>query len=496
MNDSISKIQDREKQITQQAHAKSKAKDRHTVFAKPLDFKKDFIAPVYAKEDSEIAFLDGVLIQNFIFGDLSDDERGKLIDAFQKHNAEKGDVIIKQGDVGDYFYIVQSGTVTFFADKKNVGSCGTGAGFGELALLYDGPRAATCKASSSTAVLWKVDQETFRYLLATQAKGQAQDAKNILAKIPLLKNLDRQTQTKFVDCLTTVKYTQGERIVNKGDVGDIFYIVNEGQVKVHDIGMGDSKFVDQIYKQGDWFGERALITGEPRAANCTAVTDVVCFAVDRDTFESRIGSLEIILGHGSKKQFLKSVPIFANSNLLEIEIDQLVDKLLTKKYKKGETLSEKKSAEKDLWIIKEGKLKVTDKGGTTFNLQSGDYFGDNDKAVRVSTHTCVCEEATSCYILTSKDIASVIGTIKRLGAAIAFKPSRWNKDVQLKDLTQHRMLGMGELSWLTLLTIAFQLSLLFPFLLLVALALFVSHSIPNNVGSLLQVHLEGYGWRV
>ena len=45
--------------------------------------------------------------------------------------------IIRQGDIGDYFYVVEQGEIGFYVDGNLVGSCKKGACFGELALLYN-----------------------------------------------------------------------------------------------------------------------------------------------------------------------------------------------------------------------------------------------------------------------------------------------------------------------------------------------------------------------
>jgi CRP-like cAMP-binding protein len=271
----------------------------------------------------------------------------------------------------------------------------------------------------------------------------------VLTKVDLFKELDRQTITKFADVLNTVKFKEGERIVEKGQQGDIFYIINDGQVRVHDIGLGDANYDDQILKKGDWFGERALMTGEPRAANATAMTEVTAFACDRDTFETTIGPLETILGKASKTRFIKSVPIFAKSELLPVEYDRLVTMLKIRKYEKGQKLAEagKVGDNPSLWIVKEGKLMITSKGGDIFFLGSGDYFGD--KAVQadgeyVSNETCIVEEDTVCWRLKKSDIEAVIGDIKRLGKPIPFTPKHFDTSITLKDVKKHRMLGMGK----------------------------------------------------
>ena len=435
------RIMDREQQI------KMHTKNRKAVQGRFLDLEGEFKAPDYPKTSEDAKFLDSALGENFIFGDLETKQRKMLIKAMQQQDVKKGETIIKQGDVGDFFYILEKGTVNFVADGKEVGSCGKGGSFGELALLYDSPRAATCIAAEDST-LWKVDQGTFRHLLARTAKEQEGGIVDVLAKIPLFKDMDRGLVSKFASVLTSVTFSEGEVVVKKGDDGDIFYIISDGQVRVHDIGLGDASYADQVLKAGDWFGERALMTGEPRAANVTAMTETRAFAVDRETFETTIGSLDSILGLESKKRFIRSVPIFAKSELLGIEYEHLVAMVTEKKYTQGTKLTEAgKKADPNLYIVKDGKLMISSAMGSILFLGSGDYYGD--KIVKAaddytSDETCICEEPTTCWVLSRNDIEDVIGDLKRLGKSVPFVPSSLNTDIELKDVKKHRILGMGK----------------------------------------------------
>jgi len=442
-------ITQREGMIHQHAIAqkKSKNKDRAALQGRAMDFDEDFVAPSHPKTEADVEFLDKALGSNFIFSDLSDGERKMLIDAMQKESAAEGDMVIKQGDSGDFFYICQTGKISFVCDGNAVGSMGAGGSFGELALLYDSPRAATCMAGAET-VLWKVDQGTFRHLLARSAKESDSNITDVLTKIDLFKDLDRQTIKKFADVLNSVKYKEGEKIVEKGQKGDVFYIVKSGQVRVHDIGLGDASYDDQIHKAGYWFGERALMTGKPRAATVTAMTEVDVFACERDTFETTIGSLESILGLAARKRFVQSVPIFSKSLLSDAEFNSLTSMLKVRKYEKGQKLAEagKVGDNPSLWIVKEGRLMITGKDGKIFFLESGDYFGD--KAVQaggeyVSKETCIVEENTICWRLKKTDIEAVIGDVKRLGKPIPFTPKTFDSTLTIDDIRKHKMLGMG-----------------------------------------------------
>ena len=266
---------------------------------------KSMHIPAYDKSDEAAKFLTDALTSdsNFLFSSLSPDELRLLIDAMAPHEVAAETVIIKQGDIGDYFYVMEEGRVDFQVDGNSVGNCGRGASFGELALLYDSPRAATCVADTDCK-LWKVDQHTFRYMLAKQQANQNKQISEILVKVPFLSELEDQMLSKIIDALATVHFSAGEYIFKKGDIGDMFYILEKGTAKVHDIGFGDTKFDDIDIESGAYFGERALLTGEPRAAHVTATSDCVCLALSRDSFEATLGPLQALIDRAMTKRVL------------------------------------------------------------------------------------------------------------------------------------------------------------------------------------------------
>lgn len=441
------KIQKREQQI--HLHSQRRSKRRERIAAKKIDVSNHDLDIInFPKTEHEREFLDEALGENFIFSDLNDAERHKLIDAMEKEVVPMGKTIIKQGDVGDFFYIVEDGTVNFFVDGDvdPVGSCSNGESFGELALLYDAPRAATCQAAVKT-ILWKVDQSTFRLLLARQAVSREETLVGWLKKVPLFGTLSDAQIRKFGETLTPVKFSAGERIVNKGDTGDIFYIISEGKVKVHEIGLGDSQGVVQTYTQGDFFGERALLTGEPRAANVTAITDVMTEATDRGTFEKALGPLAGLMDHEMKKRFLKGVPIFDSKKIQDTDLDVLCKLLKEQSFEKGEKLAEEgKPHPQSLWIVKTGEIVVYDNKGRVYHLNSGDYYGDNsirEEAGKPSTQNVECKVNTTCWVITRSEIESVIGDMKKSGILPAFKQSDRKKAITIAEVKKHRILGSG-----------------------------------------------------
>lgn len=71
-----------------------------------------------------------------------------------------GTAVIRQGDLGDRFYVIDAGSFTVEADGRSIAELHEGGYFGEIALLYDEPRNATVRAISDGAV-WALDQEEF-----------------------------------------------------------------------------------------------------------------------------------------------------------------------------------------------------------------------------------------------------------------------------------------------------------------------------------------------
>jgi hypothetical protein len=70
------------------------------------------------------------------------------------------EVVVRQGDVGDNFYVVASGRMRVVHDNEEVAVHGPGAWFGEVALVHDQPRNASVVADEPTQLL-SIDRETF-----------------------------------------------------------------------------------------------------------------------------------------------------------------------------------------------------------------------------------------------------------------------------------------------------------------------------------------------
>jgi len=267
--------------------------------------KKDFTPPVFPKTDEQKKRIKAVLDNSFLFMTLDDKDLQTVIGAMQEVILPPKQRIIEQGDDGDCLYVVESGLVDCYrkinGQDKLVKTCNAGDAFGELALLYNTPRAASVE-SRDQCVLWKLDRETFNAIVKDAASKKRQLYENFLKSVPLLESMDAYERSKISDALKTEMFTEGHVIVRQGDPGDKFYIVEEGRcVALKSFVPGQTPKEVMNYKQGDYFGELALLKNEPRAASIVAQGTVKVAWLDRRSFKRLLGPLEDILKRQAQK---------------------------------------------------------------------------------------------------------------------------------------------------------------------------------------------------
>ena len=260
--------------------------------------------PVFPKSDEQKARLRHAISPNFLFSNLEEAQLNQLLNALQeKPIPVKGIKVINQGESGDYFYVVEKGKFDVHINKSGqlqpgsdglgdkVATIESGGSFGELALMYNTPRAATV-ASAEPGTIWSLDRVTFRRVLMTSAYKRRQLYESFLAEVPLLEGLTDYERSKIADALHTEKYSAGYTIIKEGDPGENFFFLESGEAEVFK--HGNDKPVNH-YKKGDYFGELALLNNEPRAASVISKTDVKLATLGKEGFQRLLGPVEELM---------------------------------------------------------------------------------------------------------------------------------------------------------------------------------------------------------
>jgi Cyclic nucleotide-binding domain len=101
-------------------------------------------------------------------------------------------------------------------DNKHVHTYENRGSFGELALLYNMPRAATIKATSE-GQLWALDRQTFRRILLKSAFRKRKMYEALINSVPMLKTLQNYERLNLCDALVSKTFSPGEQIIKQGE---------------------------------------------------------------------------------------------------------------------------------------------------------------------------------------------------------------------------------------------------------------------------------------
>merc|ERR1719178_142701 len=149
-----------------------------------------------------------------------------------EHKAKAGEPVIRQGDAGDYFYVVEEGVYHALINcddgsMKKVFEYNGEGNFGELALLYNMPRAATVQAQTS-GPLWAMD----RKIVLKSAFQKRKMYESFLENVSLLKHLEKYERENIADALVSQAFAQGQEVVKQGDRANGMYFVESGTLVV------------------------------------------------------------------------------------------------------------------------------------------------------------------------------------------------------------------------------------------------------------------------
>jgi cGMP-dependent protein kinase len=260
---------------------------------------------------------------------LDKDRIQQMVDCAWTMKVDAGTEVIKEGDLdADYFYVVESGRFEVLVkdDPDNMESgqvrndafeakggsqvvttVGPEGSFGELALLYLVPRAATVKATEP-AVLWCIARNHFKDILMKVSDAKIKEYLKHLESVAVFNSLLAGEKKEVAKALIEMHFAKGEVILQQGEPGNTFYILYDGDVEIIKDGnkVSDLK-ASPAKSQAQYFGEKALLgSGEVRAATVRVTSETAkALALDRDSFLTLLPPLEELQKGGRQESATK-----------------------------------------------------------------------------------------------------------------------------------------------------------------------------------------------
>lgn len=229
----------------------------------------------------------------------TDEELTEMMQAAELKSISAGELVFEQDQPGDRFYIVYSGKIRILQQSDhhkeiNLGIQFKGDHFGETALITDHPRNATARAVEDS-VLISLDRDSFNKFLFAKPELREHFDKFIkytsinqflktctdltVASPKDLQNLTKHFKLEF--------HKEGDLIFRQDAAPDKFYLIENGKLKI--VRWEDDRpEIINFLREGQFFGEKALIEDSRRSADVVCLTDCSLFSLTREAFDSLV----------------------------------------------------------------------------------------------------------------------------------------------------------------------------------------------------------------
>ena len=237
---------------------------------------------------------DGEIVRrSSVFRFLSDEHFSVLEPLLQEEHYDFGDIIVRQDETADSFYVLTRGRARALKVKSDgeeipLGTLKPGDSFGEAALAEGGTRNATVRCSTAVDVL-RIDRSDFLELVRTEPEmkryvevtGRNRALQSFLYQFSNFGRLPAPALRSMIDKLAPVGFTKGSLIIREGEAAGPMYVIEKGRARVFTGDNGRERNL-AFYREGDFFGELSILNGSPRAASVEAFTDCNLLALAPD----------------------------------------------------------------------------------------------------------------------------------------------------------------------------------------------------------------------
>ena len=236
-------------------------------------------------QDSEI------LRRSSVFRFISDEHFAAIEPLLQEEHYEFGDIIVKQDEAADSFYVLTRGRARAVKIKPDgeeipLGVLKPGDSFGEAALAEGGTRNATVRCSTAVDVL-RIDRDDFLQLVtqepdlkqSIETTGRNRAVQSFLYQFSNFGRLPTPVLRSMIEKFKPLSVQKGNLIIREADGAGPLFIIEKGRARAF-AGVDGQVRNLAFYRAGDFFGELSILNGSPRAASVEAFSDCQLLALE------------------------------------------------------------------------------------------------------------------------------------------------------------------------------------------------------------------------
>ena len=230
-----------------------------------------------------------------LFSDLNQEELVRIMGGLTRVKYNQGDWMIREGEKGDTIYIVSSGKVAIYKMVKGedlkISELDEGDFFGEFSFFMSHQRQASVRAEGEVELLEikreELDKIVEEYpnisdILVKFYKDRVLDT--VIAISPLFRGLGSKERKELIGKFELKVFEKGQAVIQEGEKGDSLFLIKDGDFSVSTAGPGGQPVVLATLQSGDFFGEIALISDQPRTATVTPLTRGRLMVLSRANF--------------------------------------------------------------------------------------------------------------------------------------------------------------------------------------------------------------------
>lgn len=357
--------------------------------------------------------------------------------SYKYHQDQK---IITEGETGNQLYIIKEGTVIVMRGTNPIAEMNPGNYFGELALLNNTPRTATCVAKTFVKCMC-LSRETLQKVLSNQLQDiiEKNTIMEAINKSETLSILTKEQKSAIVKDLHEKNYKGGDVVVPVGSqCKSKIYIIITGRLQY---AKASTLLIDKGNCVGDLYVTKSHAEDLKYEDDLIASCDMKVGEITKYQFEISIkGKYEEVIKENAATNVLKKVNLF--STLDGPKMKELFNMIKVEKYNPDEIILREGATSNSVFVVKRGKVDAFKTGNLSKTITKHNYFGERYVLNKgFSNYTFVANGNVTLWCISNSDFELLKNP--DIEEVLKYRCKLEDEEVDLQNLIVVKQLGKG-----------------------------------------------------